>query len=132
MLAMNDLKRLTNGLAVVKHGLDELDTSIRSELTACHQLSQQIASRAKQNQDLQGQVADVCGEVCATEEECEELAAILQCCHEQMGLASARKKQLMVGTGVTSNCGQQLARTLATAAVFYRFKSWYGRRRWWS
>eukprot|EP00775_Hariotina_reticulata_P003554 gene3554-3823_t len=92
---MSDLGRLTHGLAVVKHGLDELDISIRSELTACNQLSQQIAQKTKQNHDLKVQVADVSGKLCVREDECEDLAAILQCCQEQVELARARKQQLI-------------------------------------
>lgn len=124
---MSDLGRLTHGLAVVKHGLNELDTSIRSELTACNQLSQQIANRTKQNQDLKGQVADVSGELCVREDECEDLAAILQCCHEQVELARARKQQLMVSpAGTTPFCHHLMNFTTGAFSSL----SCCGRRRW--
>ena len=71
---MADLAKLTHGLAVVKQGLDALDSSLRQELSACGQLRKQIAKPDKHNQALAEQAVDVVakrpGHTEATRETC--------------------------------------------------------------
>lgn len=56
---MPHLNRLTQGLALVQQGLDQLDTQIRNDLSACNQLRKQARAQHEHTQQLKGQADEV-------------------------------------------------------------------------
>lgn len=92
-----ELAKLTNGLALVKQGLDELDTSIRQELGICGQLRRKAAAQRQHTQQLQEQVEVAKQQLFQHQDEHDDLRALLKSTEEQTMRAGSRKSELQVG-----------------------------------
>lgn len=113
-----DLAKLTNGLALVKQGLDELDARIRDELNLCSQLRRKAAAQRQHTQQLHSQVAEAREQLFAQQDEQEDLRTLLNCLIEQTGRARGRKQDMQVGRR-TPQLGTCLWVDRATILMFW-------------
>lgn len=92
-----DFNKLAHTLALLKSGLDELDSQCTQESHRCMQLRQAVAQQQKQRKELEQQAQDATATLHEQQEHVDDLAAVLKCVKGQAAAAQATKEQLQVG-----------------------------------
>lgn len=94
-----DLDKLTQGLALLKHGLDDLDSQCTQQAAQCMQLRQAVLQQQRQRQAILQQTVIVTAEVHEKQELDEDLTSVRNCLTGQAAAACGSKEQLQVRSG---------------------------------
>lgn len=91
-----DLSKLTQGLACLKSGLDDLDSQCTQHAAKCMQLRQQVLQEQRHRKGLEQQAATATAELHERQEQVEDLTEVFQAVKGQAAAAQSHKGQLQV------------------------------------
>jgi chromosome segregation ATPase len=94
-----DLNKLTHGLALLKSGLDDLDSQCTEQAARCMQLRKEVLQQQRRCKGLQQQAEAVSAELFNRQEQVHDLDEVLQCVRKQAGIAGDAKGHLQVKQG---------------------------------
>jgi len=91
-----DLDKLTQGLALLKHGLDDLDSQCTQQAAQCMQLRQAVLQQQRQRQAILQQSDVVTAEIHERQELVDDLTTVRNCLTGQVAAACGSKEHLQV------------------------------------
>lgn len=92
-----DLNKLTQGLAFLKSGLDDLDNQCTQQASQCMQLRQAVLQQQRHRKGLQQQTDTVTVQLHEQQELVEDLTEVLKCVQGQAAAAQDSQATLQVG-----------------------------------
>jgi chromosome segregation ATPase len=95
-----DLSKLTQGLAFLKSGLDDLDSQCTQHAAQCMQLRQQVLQEQRHRRGLEQQAGAATAELHERQEQVEDLSEVLQAVKGQAAAAQSHKEQLQVRASI--------------------------------
>lgn len=91
-----DLTKLTQGLAFLKSGLDDLDRQCTQQAAQCMQLRQTVLQQQRHTKGVKQQADQAQRQLHEQQEQVEDLSAVLNCVKGQGAAAQALKDTLQV------------------------------------